>query len=258
MASWGPSRDGRIYTRAEIDAGPLLAYAADLTARSGERVTITHVAARLVALALREVPQFNARVVFGRIRPKDSIDVSLAVDIGSGHDLAPVLVRAADSKTATEIAAEIAHGAGHVRAGTHRGFATTSGWIRAVPWFVLRPALALASVWNGGLGLPALGQPGFPLGAAFVSNVGSLGLDEGYLAPLPLARCTLYVCLGAIRDRPAVVAGQVVPRPVMVLTATADHRIVDGAHAAQLATYLRAAFADPAAADAPAPLSEVR
>jgi pyruvate/2-oxoglutarate dehydrogenase complex dihydrolipoamide acyltransferase (E2) component len=44
----------------------------------------------------------------------------------------------------------------------------------------------------------------------------------------------------------------------MVLTATADHRIVDGAHAAQLATYLRAAFADPAAADAPAPLSEVR
>jgi pyruvate dehydrogenase E2 component (dihydrolipoamide acetyltransferase) len=252
VASWGPSRDGRIYTRAEIDAGPVLEYAAALSAASGERVTITHVAARAVALALREVPQFNARVAFGRIIRKDSIDVSLAVDIGGGHDLAPVVVRGADTKPVATIAAECAARVGSVRAGGDRGFASSNGWVRAMPWFAVRPALALASLWTGGIGRPAFGQPGFPLGAAFVSNVGSLGLDEGFLAPLPLARCSLYVCLGAVRERPAVVDGRVEVRPVLVLTATADHRLVDGAHAAQLARFLRDAFASPAALDPPA------
>jgi pyruvate dehydrogenase E2 component (dihydrolipoamide acetyltransferase) len=253
VASWGPSRDGRIYTRAEIDAGPMLEYAAKRSAETGERVTITHVAARAVALALREVPQFNARVAFGRIVPKDSIDVSLAVDIDGGHDLAPVVVRAADTKPSDRIAAEAAAGVGRVRTGADRNFATSNGWARAIPWFAVRLALGLASVWVGGIGRGAFGQPGFPLGAAFVSNVGSLGLDEGFLAPLPLARCSLYVCLGAIRDRPVVVDGRVEVRPVLVVTATADHRLVDGAHAARLAQFLRDAFADPAALDGDPP-----
>jgi pyruvate dehydrogenase E2 component (dihydrolipoamide acetyltransferase) len=109
--------------------------------------------------------------------------------------------------------------------------------------------LAFASLWNGGLGLRAFGQPGFPLGGAFVSNVGSLGLDEGFLAPLPLARCPLYACIGAVRERAVVVDGAVVARPVFVLTATADHRIVDGAHAARLAAFLRSALAEPASLD---------
>jgi pyruvate dehydrogenase E2 component (dihydrolipoamide acetyltransferase) len=255
VASWSPSRDGRIYTRAEVDATELLAYAARLSAESGQRVTITHVAARAVALALRAVPQFNARVVAGRIVPKDSIDVSVAVDIRGGEDLAPVVVRAADTKTAAGIAAEIAARVARVRAGDDRNFTTSNGWVRVLPWFAVRPALGLASLWTGGLGRPAFGQPGFPLGAAFVSNVGSLGLDEGFLAPLPLARCSLYVCLGAVRNRPVAIDGQVVVRPVLVVTATADHRIVDGAHAARLAAFLRDAFADPAALDGEFPSS---
>jgi pyruvate dehydrogenase E2 component (dihydrolipoamide acetyltransferase) len=48
-----------------------------------------------------------------------------------------------------------------------------------------------------------------------------------------------------------VVDGVVVPRPVAVLTATADHRLVDGAHAARLAALLRDALADPARLDKP-------
>jgi pyruvate/2-oxoglutarate dehydrogenase complex dihydrolipoamide acyltransferase (E2) component len=249
VASWRPSQDGRIYTRAEIDAGPMIEYAARLSEETGERITITHVAGRAVALALRAVPQFNARVVLGRVLPKQQVDVSFAVDIRGGDDLAPVTVRAADTKPVAEIAAETSGGAGRVREGADRPFRTSNRWVRFVPWFALRPALAVASVWTGGVGRGAFGQPGFPLGSAFISNVGSLGLDEGLLAPLPLARCSVYVCLGAVRDRPVVADGVVVIRPVLVVTATADHRIVDGAHAAQLAAFLREAFADPAALD---------
>ena len=109
----------------------------------------------------------------------------------------------------------------------------------------MRPLLSAAGVLVGGLGVGAFGQPGFPLGAAFVSNVGSLGLDEGYLAPVPFARVPLYVSIGAVRDEALVVDGEVVVRPQVVIGATADHRLVDGAHAGRIAGVIRELLADP-------------
>ncbi len=47
------------------------------------------------------------------------------------------------------------------------------------------------------------------------------------------------------------VDGQVVVRPQLVLTATADHWLVDGAHAAALARVVRTALADPDLLDLP-------
>ena len=102
-----------------------------------------------------------------------------------------------------------------------------------------------------GPGWRAFGQPGFPLGAAFVSNVGSLGLDEAFLAPLPFARTPVYLAIGALQERAVVVDGAVVARPVLVLVATADHRVVDGAHAGAMATILRELLAAPERLDQP-------
>ena len=99
--------------------------------------------------------------------------------------------------------------------------------------------MAAAGVVAGGLGRRFMGQPGFPLGTAFVSNVGTLGLDEAFLAPLPFARTPVYLAVGTVQDRAVVVDGEVVARPVLVLVATADHRIVDGVHAGRMATVVR-------------------
>jgi hypothetical protein len=251
VASWRAPRDGRIHTRLEIEAGPLVGYAAALSARHGVPVSPVHVVGRAVAAGLRQEPAFNARVVFGRLVPLPRVDVSFAVDIGGGHDLAPVTLRGADALTTAGIAEALAGRADRVRAGADPQFRRSNRWVRVAPWFLTRPALAVASLWSGGLGHDTFGLPGFPFGSAFVSNVGTFGIDEALLAPLPLARCPLYVCLGAIRDRPVAVDGAVVARPTLVLTATADHRIVDGAHAGRLARFLRSALADPASLDDP-------
>ena len=140
--------------------------------------------------------------------------------------------------------------AARLRAGQDTAHATTSDIARCVPWFLLRPVVLVASLLNGGLGVGAFGQPAHPLGSLMVTNIGSFGLDEGYVAPVPAARTPLYVCVGAVQDAPMAVAGQVVVRPRLVMTMTADHRIVDGAHAAQLASLVRGYLADPASLDA--------
>lgn len=249
VATWRPSRDGRLYARMAVDAGPVLAYCAQLRERTGDAVSVAAVVGLAFQRAVEQVPAFHNRVVLGRIVPFPAYDIAFAVDVEDGDDLAPLKVRAADTKTVAEVAADLVAGAARLRARADSDFATTNGIARWVPWFLLRPMLALASLLNGGIGVRAFGQPAHPLGSLFVTNIGSFGLDEGYVAPVPLARVPLYVCVGAVTDAPMAVDGQVVVRPQLVMTATADHRLVDGAHAARLAQLVRQYLADPAAID---------
>lgn len=239
MATWRPSKDGRIYTRMAVDATAVLAYVEEARARTGERVTVTHVVGAALGRAIRTMPEIRARIVLGRIVPLPSVDLGFAVDVEGGKDLAPIKVHDVDRLSPVEVSRELSAGAARLRAGQDQAYSKSSSIVTRVPTFAIRPLVSLTGALAGGLGIGAFGQPGFPLGTAFVSNVGSLGLDEGFLAPLPFARAPLYLAIGAIRDAALVVDGEVVVRPQMVLVATADHRLVDGAHAGKMATVLR-------------------
>lgn len=78
VASWRPSRDGRIYTRLAVDAGSLLAYVDAVRQRTGERVTVTHVVGAALARALVGTPEIRARIVLGWIVPYRGVDVGFA------------------------------------------------------------------------------------------------------------------------------------------------------------------------------------
>ncbi len=245
IATWRPSRDGRLYGRVELDASAALAYVAERRAATGVPVTLTHLVGKAVATAQAEVPETCARVAFGRVVPFPSIDVSFAVDLDDGEDLGPIKVPHADTKSVTDIARELQAGARRMRDRRDSNFQASVGWARRIPTPLMRPALGGASFLLGGLGRPAFGQPGFPLGSALVSSVARFGLDEGYMAPVPFSRAALYVLLGGVRDVPMAVDGEVVVRPRLVVTAVADHRLVDGAHAGAMAAVLRRVLSRP-------------
>lgn len=245
VATWRPSRDGRLYGRVELDATAALDYLAELRARTGVPVSLTHLVGKAVATAQAEIPETRCRVVFGRIVPFPAVDVSFAVDLDGGDDLGPIKVHRTDTKSVVDIAREVQAGAARMRARRDTSFEASAGWARRIPVPLMRPALAGASVLLGGLGVPVFGQPGFPLGSALVSSVARFGLDEGYMAPVPFARASLYVLLGDVREVPMAIDGKVVVRPRLVVTATADHRLVDGSHAGAMARVLRRVLDDP-------------
>lgn len=250
VATWRAPRESRLHARLAADATPVLDYCARKRAETGVMVTPGVVVGMAFHRGiLHEVPAFHHRVVFGRIVPFPSYDVAFAVDIGAGEDLAPTKVLGVDRKTVVDVARELEAGAARLRARKDRDYEASSGIARAVPWWALRTMVSTASLLNGGIGVRAFGQPAHPLGSMMVTNIGSFGLDEGYVAPVPFARVPLYVCVGAVHDAPMAVDGEVVVRPEVVITATADHRLVDGAHAATLARYVRGALADPDSLD---------
>jgi len=80
-------------------------------------------------------------------------------------------------------------------------------------------------------------------GTFTISNLGPFGVGQ-FIAVLNPPQAAI-LAVGAIEERPAVVDGQIVPRPLMTVTLTCDHRAVDGAPAAEFLATLKAFLEEP-------------
>ena len=67
-------------------------------------------------------------------------------------------------------------------------------------------------------------------GTFSITNFGAIGGE--YATPIINYPETAILGLGAIKEKPRVVDGEIVPRKVMTISLTIDHRVIDGAEAA--------------------------
>jgi pyruvate dehydrogenase E2 component (dihydrolipoamide acetyltransferase) len=88
-----------------------------------------------------------------------------------------------------------------------------------------------------------LSQQDMEGGTFTISNLGPFGITQ-FIAVLNPPQAAI-LAVGAIEERPAVVDGQIVPRPLMTVTLTCDHRAVDGAPAAEFLATLKAFLEEP-------------
>jgi pyruvate dehydrogenase E2 component (dihydrolipoamide acetyltransferase) len=80
-------------------------------------------------------------------------------------------------------------------------------------------------------------------GTFTISNLGMFDVDSftAIITPPQVA----ILAVGKIADRVVAVDGQIVVRPVLSLTLSSDHRVVDGAHAAEFLNTLAATILNP-------------
>ncbi|MFC6863110.1 2-oxo acid dehydrogenase subunit E2 [Halomicroarcula sp. GCM10025817] len=80
-------------------------------------------------------------------------------------------------------------------------------------------------------------------GTFTVTNFGAIGGE--YADPVINVPETAILGIGALKERPVAVDGEVVARPTLPLSLAIDHRVVDGADAAQFVNTLKTYLADP-------------
>ncbi len=162
---------------------------------AGQRLTFLPFFVRAIVAAVRAYPIMNSRwdEEGNAIVVKRSISVGIATDTERG--LVVPVIHNAHAMSFAEIAAEIERLVPLARAGKLDARAMTGGTIT-------------------------------------ITNVGAAGpVDTG--APLINAPEACVVGFGAIKLRPTVVGDQVLARPGAWISIACDHRIVDGATAAQ-------------------------
>ncbi len=247
IATWSAPKEGNIYGKVTFDVTKVQEYLKELRDKTGEKTTVTHFVGRVLAEALKRTPSMNGRIAWGRYIPHKTIDVTYLVVLDGGKNLAKVKIDNTDKKSVVDIARELRELAERLRKGKDENFKKSNNMLRNLPTWLIRPLLWFTGLLTSGLGIDAkgLGLEAFPFGSCIVTSVGMLGIDEGFAPPTPFARVPLLVLIGAIRDQPIAVDGEVVIRPMMTLSATIDHRFVDGFQAAELAKTMRAAFENP-------------
>jgi pyruvate dehydrogenase E2 component (dihydrolipoamide acetyltransferase) len=175
----------------DVDLGPALDA---LTAHNeelpiAERVLPAVLLLRATARAALAVPELNGYWEDDRFQPAGGSDVAVAVSLRRGGLVTPVITGVAD-RSLGELMAVLRDMVTAARSG------------------------ALRSSWMGKAGLT-------------VTNLGDRGVDRvgGVIFPPQVA----LVGFGRVRERPWVVDGDVVPRPVVTASLAADHRASDGA-----------------------------
>lgn len=247
IATWSAPREGNIYGKLTIDATNALAYLDELRARTGEKVTITHLVGVAVGRALAQAPSLNGYLRLGRYIPHDTVDVAFLVALEDGANLAKAKIAHVDRKGVVDVARELRELAERLRSGKDEAFKKSQGPLQWMPTWLIRPVVWLTGLLTAsfGLSVPALGLERFPFGSCIITSVGMFGLDEGYAPPTPFARVPVYVLVGAVREAPAVVDGALTIRKQLTITATVDHRFMDGFQGGVLARVVRDVLENP-------------
>ncbi len=247
IAAWDSPREPNIYGRMTLDAEPALAYIDHLRKTTGEKVTLTTVVGKAVALGLRATPTLNGHLRLGEFVPFERVNVTFLVAFEEGRNLAKARIDDLDRKSVVEATIELRELAQKLRQGRDEAFNKSMGPVRLLPTWALKRVLRAVGFVSSelGLSLPSLGLDAFPFGSCVITNVGTFGLDEGYVPPTPFAGVPLWLLIGAAKDAPMAVDGQVVVRKQLTLTATIDHRFMDGAQGATLAKTVRRVMENP-------------
>ncbi|MCC6748193.1 MAG: 2-oxo acid dehydrogenase subunit E2 [Deltaproteobacteria bacterium] len=251
IGTWRTTHDPQIYGGLTLRMEEALRYIEAFREATGKRLTVTHLVGKAVAMALAEVPGANVLLRFNRPYRRRRVHVFFSVMLPKGDggdaDLSGVRLEDVDRKSLVELVDELDTHLLRVRSGKDEVLERSRSAFSRIPYPLLNAAIDFISLACYGLNLDLsrLGIPNDPFGSVVVTNIGSLGLDEGYAPLIPYCRAPILVAVGAVGDTPVVQNGKVRPAKTMRVQATLDHRLIDGAHAAALARVLRAWLEQP-------------
>jgi len=173
---------------------------------TGGKLTVTAIALKIVATALRKFPKFNASIDVSNeeVVLKKYYNVGVAVDTERGL-LVPV-VKAVDTKNIVELAYELKELAERTRGGK-------------------------------------VGPDELQGGTFTITNLGGIGGTS--FTPIVNFPEVAILGLSRTSVEPTYVDGILEPRKILPLSLSYDHRLIDGAEAARFLRWVAAAFEEP-------------
>ena len=209
------------------------------------RVSWTGFLIASVARAVALHPEVNTRKAGNQVLTFDRVDIGATVERHwEGRTALDVVVfPEADRTSCAEISeqlrlAKYSPGQQHTQRGPTR-------YVMRLPGPLRRTAIRVAG------SRPSVSATFGP--AVGVTSIGMFSDSWGWA--IPLAPLTLVVTVGGIQDRAVVRDGQVVARPMLPLTLSFDHAVIDGAPAARFTETLRSLVASATAFDDTTPPS---
>ncbi len=251
IGTWQTAYDPSVYGTMDLRMDEALRYIKAFREKTGRRLTVSHLMAKAAAAVMKACPDANAVMRWNRIYLRKRIGIFFQVvmtDEGDGKaDLSGATLYDVEEMSLVEICDEFERKVDLVRKRKDPALEKTRGTFLAVPFFALNRLLKLISFFSFTLNLDLrwAGIPSDPFGSMMITNVGTLGLDVAYVPLVPYARVPILLAVGAVKEKPIVDSGAIVVANMMAVSATFDHRVIDGFHASVMSKVLKAWLEQP-------------
>lgn len=188
-----------------VDISALQALRKELNEEGTHKITLTDLIVKIVAQALKMRPVMNVSLDGNNIKTYKNVHIGVAVALEKG--LVVPVVRNADTKRLADVSREIKDLSARARANQ------------------LKPEEMRGGTFT-------------------VTNVGAANSVD-YFTPIINQPESAILGVGRTVQTPVAVDGQIVIRPLMGLSLAFDHRLIDGAPAAEFLSVLLKLFAQP-------------
>ncbi|MFZ4542771.1 MAG: 2-oxo acid dehydrogenase subunit E2 [Saprospiraceae bacterium] len=227
--------DSKILGSVEIDITDLNIFL-DEQRSAGLKITLTHFFLLATARAVKfDVPQLNSYIKRGNVQTFGPVNVSVSVLQADGS-MSSVKIENAEHLTLKESVIILNDKISAIRKGSEDKAMKSKSILAKIP-FPFRNMFfsffrTVAVYW--GIDLSFIGLSPQQFGTFILSNIGTLGLDIGYPALMPVANVSFVFIMGKVQRKPLVIEEQIVPRTVITVGAAIDHRVADASHAGLL------------------------
>jgi len=247
IASWDEPKEGVILAKYEADVSKVNEYIKETREKTGVKVTLTHFVIKVLAETMKDLPDINGRIVFGKYLPYDKVNISCLVDIEGGKDLAVATIEDADKKTVEDIAEVLAQKASRIKSNKDEVHQQQNATFKLLPSFLIGLMLDIIQLIGVDLGISvaALKLKKFMFGCCMVTNIGALGLRDAYAPFTPFTRVPMLVTLCETQKKPVVKNDKIEIAPICNINWTVDHRFVDGGRVKKLTGCFDNYFNDP-------------
>lgn len=232
--------DSKIYGSVEVDITDLEKYIAHKR-KDGIKITLTHILTLILGRAFRsEVPELNAYIRRGKVIRRKQVDAMVSV-LQANEQMGSVKIENTDTLSVEEIGIVLNEKIQQSRKGEKNETLQNKNLLAKIPWPFRVWFFQLYKFYtiNMGLSIPFTSLNSNSFGSYIISNIGSIGLDQGYGALLPSGNVSLVLIIGGVKKKPVVIDEQIVIRSILSLSVTLDHRVVDASHGGKLFRYIK-------------------
>lgn len=203
--------------------------------KSGGKISLFNCFLLAAAKTIAEdVPELNTYIKRGKIYPKKSVDILFTTKLVKLEGLSYVKIRDADKKQIEIIAEECSKEFKETLRKDESYWYSNQYFLSKVPWPLNRLIGKLLKIFcSFGFFPKILGISPDMNGSLIISDVSRWGIKISYGAILPFLNFPFLLVLNKKEQKPFLVDNQIVFKPIVNVTFSADHRLIDAEHAAK-------------------------
>lgn len=226
IASVNANKKNAIHSLTETDVSLPRQQIREHFRRSGEKISFTAYLVKSLAEILKEFPEFNSFISWGRFVMLKEITISVLVEkeYGGKRIPEPLAIRDAGNQSLYQIHQEIRKA--QVMSEGKMGQLNKATWIRYIPSFLLKTFVRLADQHIG---------MAKKYGKVAVSAVGMYSKSATWF--IPHGTATVLLTVGSLHKMDNSTSGDNTSEESLCMTASFDHEVIDGAPAARFIKY---------------------